>query len=315
MKIVFTDANIVYLSYPDAKPIEALGDVTIYRETEYKDIAKRIKDADAVLCNKTPLNEETLKYANNLKYIGVFATGYDNVDIDYCKKRGITVTNAGKYSTDAVCQHVFAFILFCMNKIKEYSDYVRNDKWKDIEHSDQFMYPTFELKDKTIGIIGYGSIGKAVKDVAKAFKMNVLVYTRTPSVDNDVTFSDLETLLKKSDIITVHCPLNDKTKKMFNDETFTIMKDNTIFINTSRGGLVDETALEKALKNKLSYACLDVLENEPMDINSKLNKYDNCIITPHAAWATTEARKRLMDILCENLKNFEKGNPTNVVTI
>lgn len=315
MKIVFTDSKIIKQVHMDTNDFKKLGEVTSYDFTPLEDINKRIKDANAIITNKTPLNKETLKDAKNLKYIGVIATGYDNVDINYCKENGITVTNAGEYSTDAVCQHTFAFILECVCRIRDYTKFVKDGRWKDRNEFTPFVFDTYELQNMTLGIIGYGHIGKAVAKVANAFNMNVLVNTRTISNDNSVTFTDLDTLLKESDIVTVHCPLNTNTNKLFNKNTFVKMKDGAIFINNARGGIVDENDLVDALNShKLSYACLDVLNEEPMSINSKLCEVDNLLITPHAAWAPLETRKRLMDITYNNLKNFIDGNPTNVVS-
>lgn len=313
MKIVLTDAQTVTQGDLSLEPLQEFGEVEVNLLTDYEDIARRVSEADAVICNKTPLNENTLYLAERLRYIGLFATGYNNIDIDYCRKRGITVCNAGSYSTDAVCQHTFALILECLNRVGDYNEFVHRGNWKNSKTFSPFAFPLSEIAGKTLGIVGYGSIGAAVGRVAKAFNMNVLAYRRNP-VGSEVEFTDLDTLLRKSDIVTVHCPLNRESEKMFNREAFDKMKDGSIFINTARGGVMDEEALVRALKSgKLAYAGIDVLEKEPMARDCPLCDVENCIITPHIAWAPMETRTRLMGIVCDNLRNYLKGAPTNVV--
>lgn len=314
MKIVLTDAKTVTQGDLSLEPIKEFGEVVVYGLTDYDEIAERVKDADAVICNKTPLNEDTLRLASHLKYIGLFATGYNNIDIDYCRNNGITVCNAGSYSTDAVCQHTFALILECLNRVGDYSRFVAQGNWKKSETFSPFEFPLSELSGKTLGIVGCGSIGKAVGKVARAFNMNVLAYKRNPENNPDVTFTDFDTLLNKSDIVTVHCPLNSDSYRLFDEETFSKMKDGAVFINTARGAIMDETALKNALESgKLSYAGIDVLEVEPMDKNCPLCNIKNCFVTPHIAWAPMETRERLMGIVCDNLRCFLNGSPKNVV--
>lgn len=315
MKIVLTDAQTVTQGDLSLEPLKEFGEVEVNLLTSYENIADTVADADAIICNKTLLNEETLRKATHLKYIGLFATGFNNIDIEYCKKQGITVCNAGSYSTDAVCQHTFALILECMNRVGDYNAFVQQDSWKNSTTFSPFVFPIYELAGKTIGIVGYGSIGKAVAKVAKAFNMRVLAYKRTPAKDDTVELVGLDELLKESDIVTVHCPLNKDSEKIFNKNTFAKMKDNAIFINTARGGVLDEEALVEALNSgKLSYAGIDVLEVEPMAQDSKLCGIKNLIITPHIAWAPMETRERLMKIVCNNIRNFINGSPTNVVS-
>ena len=314
MKIILTDAQTVTQGDLSLEPLKKFGEVVVNQLTDYENIAETIKDADAVLCNKTILNSETLRLAKNLKYIGLFATGFNNINTEYCKEAGITVCNAGSYSTDAVCQHTFAMILECMSRVGDYNSFVQKGGWKNSPTFSPFVYPTFELGGKTIGIVGYGSIGKAVAKVAKAFNMNVLAYRRTPVEDDIAKMVDLDTLLRESDVVTVHCPLNKASEKMFNKETFGKMKNGAIFVNTARGGVIVEQDLVDALESgKLSFAAIDVLETEPMAHNCKLLNAKNCIITPHIAWAPMETRERLMGIVCENIRNFLAGTPTNVV--
>lgn len=314
MKILLTDAQTVTQGDLSLEPLKEFGDVEVRLLTPYEEIQNAVKDSDAIICNKTPLNRETLKKAENLKYIGLFATGYNNIDLEYCDEKGITVCNAGSYSTDAVCQHTFALILECLNRVGDYNNFVQQGNWKNSKTFSPFVFPISELAGKTIGIVGYGSIGKAVAKVAKAFNMKVLAYKRTVIEDDTAEFKTLDELLKESDIVTVHCPLNKDSEKMFNKETFNKMKDGSIFINTARGGVIEEDALIDALNSgKLSYAAIDVLEVEPMAKDSQLCGVKNLFITPHIAWAPMETRERLMDIVCDNLRNYLNGNSTNVV--
>ena len=315
MKIVLTDAKTVTQGDLSLEPLKEFGEVVVNELTPYDKIAETIKDADMVICNKTPLNPETLSLATHLKYIGLFATGYNNIDVEYCRAKGITVCNAGSYSTDAVCQHTFALILEALNRVGDYNSFVHQGNWKNSLTFSPFAFPLSEISQKTIGIVGYGSIGKAVAKVANAFNMKVLAYKRTPVEDNSVTFTDFDTILKESDIVTVHCPLNRDSEKMFDSRAFGKMKDGSIFINTARGGVMDENALVEALESgKLSFAGIDVLETEPMAQSCPLCGVKNCIITPHIAWAPMETRERLMGIVSDNIRCFLNGAPKNVVS-
>ncbi|MBQ9472531.1 MAG: D-2-hydroxyacid dehydrogenase [Ruminococcus sp.] len=312
MKIILTDAKTVTQGDLSLKPLEEFGEVIVNELTAYDDIAETVRDADMIICNKTPLNADTLRYASHLRYIGLFATGYNNIDTAYCREHGITVCNAGSYSTDAVCQHTFALILECLNRTGSYNRFVHNGGWKNSSTFSPFVFPLNEISGKTLGIIGYGSIGRAVERAALAFNMKTLKVRRHD--EDDPSFVDLDTLLKKSDIITVHCPLNDSSYRMINAESIAKMKDGAIFINTARGGVMDEQAVADALiSGKLAYAGIDVLENEPMDRDCPLCGIDNCIITPHIAWAPMETRIRLMGIVCDNIRAYLSGAPVNVV--
>lgn len=313
MKIILTDAKTVTQGDLSLKPLEEFGEVIVNGLTAYGDIARTVSDADMIICNKTPLNAETLRFADHLKYIGLFATGYNNIDTTYCREHGITVCNAGSYSTDAVCQHTFALILECLNRVGSYNAFVHNGGWKNSDTFSPFIYPLNEIAGRTLGIIGYGSIGRAVEKVAHAFNMKTLKVRRHNETDPD--FVSLDTLLSESDIVTVHCPLNDGSNRMINAESIAKMKDGAIFINTARGGIMDENAVAQALKSgKLAYAGIDVLEAEPMAPDCPLCDIENCIITPHIAWAPMETRLRLMDIVCGNIRAFLSGKPVNVVS-
>lgn len=312
MKIVILDATTLTLNEDiDFSIFDGLGDVTIYNSTKDEEIIDRIRDAEVVLCNKSLMTEEKLCHAPNLRYIGLFATGYNNIDLEYTNNHGITVCNAGSYSTDAVAQHVFALILNYYNNVAGYNDFVKNNGWVMTDKFSPFMEMK-ELYGKTIGIVGYGSIGKKVSEIARAFGMKVLAYSRNRK--EGAEYTDMDTLLKKSDIVTMHCPLNKDSFKMCNRDFFEKMKKDSLFINTSRGGVVNEEDLVWALNNKvIGAAALDVIAKEPMEANSILFGAKNLVITPHAAWAPLETRTRLVEIVADNLAKWSQGNPVNVV--
>ena len=313
MKVVILDAKTLTNDDIDFSVFDEFGEVTIYDYTKYNQIAERIKDAEIILCNKSIMNRMTLKDAKNVKYIGLFATGYNNVDIEYTNERNITVCNAGSYSTNAVAQHVFALILEHYNKVGEYNKFVKDGGWI---HSEKFspFKPMKEMDGRTLGIVGYGSIGKKVAKIAQAFDMKVLAYNRSPKKDESVRFVEMDELLEKSDIVSIHCPLNSDSEKMCNKEFFEKMKDGALFINTSRGGVVDEQALIDAVKSKkISGAGLDVVAVEPMEKLEEILDIDNIIITPHSAWAPVETRTRLVEIVKNNIKKWVAGAPVNVI--
>lgn len=313
MKVVILDAKTLTKDDIDFSVFDEFGEVTIYDYTKYNQIAERIKDAEIILCNKSIMNRMTLKDAKNVKYIGLFATGYNNVDIEYTNERNITVCNAGSYSTNAVAQHVFALILEHYNKVGEYNKFVKDGGWI---HSEKFspFKPMKEMDGRTLGIVGYGSIGKKVAKIAQAFDMKVLAYNRSPKKDESVRFVEMDELLEKSDIVSIHCPLNSDSEKMCNKEFFEKMKDGALFINTSRGGVVDEQALIDAVKSKkISGAGLDVVAVEPMEKHEEILDIDNIIITPHSAWAPVETRTRLVEIVKNNIKKWVAGAPVNVI--
>lgn len=291
---------------------ENYGKVTYNPDIPRKELLDTVENYDMILCNKTIIDREVINKATRLKYIGLFATGYNNIDISTAKEHDITVCNAGSYSTSAVAQQVFAYILNHYNAVNKYNSLVQDGGWQNSKTFSLLCYPTDELQNKTIGIIGYGSIGKRVAEIALAFEMRVLVYTRTPKTDSRVKFVTLDELLKSSDIVTPHCPLNTESDGMFNKQTFAKMKDGAFFINTARGGLVNETDLLEALKSgKLSGAAIDVLNLEPMSKDCVLKGAPNIIITPHTAWAPLATRKRLIGIVENNIKAFLEGNPQN----
>ena len=314
MKIVITDASTVTNGDISLKVFEQFGQVEIFDVTEPTQVADRVKDADMVICNKTLLNRDNLKEAKNLKYIGLFATGYNNIDLEYTNEKGITVCNAPGYSTEAVAQHTFAFILSILNRVGEYNETVKQGDWIKSRTFSYFPLPLSELSQKTIGIVGYGSIGKRVGDIAKAFNMKVLVHNRSKIQDETVLQVTFDELLAKSDIVTLHCPLNKDSENIMNEEAFNKMKDGAVFVNTARGGMVDEIALRKALTSgKLLGAGVDVLRSEPMDKDCPLFNAPNCYITPHIAWAGVETRTRLLKLVTDNIQAFLDGRPQNTV--
>ncbi|MBR6557672.1 MAG: D-2-hydroxyacid dehydrogenase [Clostridia bacterium] len=314
MKIVITDAGTVFDRYVSSDVFSEFGEVVSHHLLKYDELAENIKDADIVLCNKSLMNEGSIKNAEKLKYIGLFATGYNNIDTVYTRERGITVCNAGSYSTDAVAQHTFALMLSFFSRVSEYSNFVNNGGWKRSETFSPFICTHNELYGKTLGIIGYGSIGKKVAAIASAFGMRVLCYTRTVRNEPGAEFVSFETLLRESDVVSAHCPLNDKSLKMFGREQFKMMKKTAVFINTARGGVVDEAALREALDTgEIAGAGIDVLTTEPMEDECLLFGAPNCILTPHVAWAPVETRQRLISIVSDNIRAWLNGNPINVV--
>lgn len=315
MKIVLTDcATLLSNNDLDLTIFEKYGEVKYYDALFGEELKEAVKGADMILCNKTLINKEVFDVAQNLKFIGLFATGYNNIDTVYAKEKGVTVCNAGSYSTSAVAQQTFAYILNHFSAVNRYNDLVKSGGWITAPTFSMLCYPTDELAGKTIGIIGFGSIGKKVSEIAKAFDMNVLCYTRSKKNFNGVEFTDLDTLLKTSDIVTAHCPLNDESRLMFNKDAFSKMKKGAYFINTARGGIVEENALAEALNSgHLAGAAVDVLKNEPMTNDCPLKDAKNIIITPHTAWAPLATRERLLDIVTNNIDKFLEGNPVNVV--
>ncbi len=307
MKIVILDAVDVNPGDLNFKPLENLGDVTIYQSTKKEEVNNRIKDAEIILVNRTKVTKEIIDNAKNLKYIGVFASGYNLIDYDYAKEKNIYVTNVPGYSTYAVSQFVFALLLELTCTVKSVSDGVKKGGWKSNG------VPLIQLQGKTIGLIGYGQIGREVAKIAKAFGMKVLVYNRTVYKE-DVNFVDFDTLLSKSDIISLHCPLFKETTELINEEAINKMKDGVLLINTARGKIIEEKALYKALKSgKIAKAGLDVAYNEPIEKDNPLLTLDNCIITPHIAWSPKETRENLIKLVAENVKCYLEGNPKNVV--
>jgi len=315
MKIIVTDAKTISNNEEYFNPLKEFGELKIYPLSTDEEIKERIADADIIVCNKNVFNEDNLKYAKNLKYIGLFATGYNNIDVKYCGANGITVCNAGSYSTDAVAQHTFALILNHYNKISKYNKLVEDEGWIKSDVFSPFVYDMNELAGKTIGLVGYGNIARKVAKIANAFGMRVLAYRRNPVEEEGVEFVDFDTIIGKSDVISVHCPLNEQSKEMFNKDVFSKMKSTAYFVNTARGGVMNEADLAEALnEGVIAGAAIDVLTVEPMAADCKLFGAKNITITPHVAWAPVETRERLLGIVCDNIRGFLEGKPQNVVS-
>ncbi len=314
MKIVCTDISSVSAGDIDTTVFEKYGEVVFYDVTPPELTSERIKDADAILVNKTVIGRAELEAAKNLKYIGLFATGYNNIDCAAARERGVTVCNAGQYSTAAVAQHTFALMLELFSKTGFYNSFVTDGGWKAAKIFTGFVGGTDELCGKTLGVVGYGSIGSAVAKIALAFGMKVIVYTRTPKNDASVRFVTKEELFRESDVISFHCPLTPETEKMLGEDALALCRDGVYIVNTSRGGVIDEAALAAAIKSgKVRGAGLDVLTHEPMRDDCPLFGLENVIITPHVAWTPLATRERLMEVVTSNIDAYLEGRPTNVV--
>ncbi len=313
MKILVTD-SLSLKSHNDLS-LEALnqfGEVAEFDGITRQELLQEVRDKDIILTNKVIIDREVMENAPRLRYIGLFATGYNNIDIAAVKDKGIVVANAGSYSTNAVAQQVMAYILAHYTKISSYDEFVKQGGWLKSKCFAPLVFATDEVYDKILGIVGYGAIGQAVERAAVALGMRVLVHTRTPK--NDKKFVGFDELLAQSDVISMHCPLTEQTKDLMNKDSFAKCKDGAFFVNTARGGVVDEIALFDALKSgKLSGAAVDVLKSEPMSNDCPLLNAPNIIITPHTAWAPLKTRQRLLDIVCDNIQAFLDGNPQNNV--
>ena len=318
MKLVILDGyaeNPGDLSWDALKTL--VDEYEIYDITEPELVLGRSLDADILVTNKTPITRELIEKLPKLKYIAVLATGFNIIDCKAARERGITVSNIPAYSTDGVAQLVFAFLLELTNRVALHSESVKNGEWQNSPHFCYWKSPLVELAGKTFGIVGFGKIGSAVAEIANAFKMRVLAYsphTHSYSGNGSVEFCTLEKLVAESDAISLHCPLNEGTAGLVNADFLSKMKKNAFLINTSRGPVVNENDLAAALNSgEIAGAGLDVLSAEPPKDGNVLIGAKNCFITPHIAWASFEARSRLMSIFTKNVEAFVKGEPINVV--
>lgn len=297
--------------------LRELGEVTVYDRTSPSEIVAHAQDAEVVFTNKTPISEETMELLPHLRYIGVLATGYNIVDIEAAKARGIVVTNIPDYSTYSVAQHTIALLLALVNQVQPHSDEVRQGAWSAAPDFSFTIAPLTELYGKTIGLFGHGLIGQQVGRIALALGMRVLCVRRqsSPAVSlYGESYVDLDEFLAEADIVSLHCPLTAETEGFINKDTIAAMKDGAIILNSSRGALVKEQDLAEALlAGKIAGAGLDVLSTEPPQANNPLLEARNCIITPHIAWASKEARSRLLEICIDNVQQYLQGNPINNV--
>lgn len=317
MNIVFLDAYTLHADDGiDLSPLSALGNVTIYEHTSPSQVLERCKDAEIIISNKVVIDKEIIRSCDHLQYIVVCATGVNNIDLQAARNRSIPVSNVVDYSTESVVQHTFALMLALINRTMYYHQMATGGKWSDGVDFCYYDHTMRELSGKTLGIVGYGAIGKRVAEIAAAFRMKVISYKRTPESEIRplAKLVDLETLLNNADIVTLHLPLNSDSEKMINSSTLSLMKSHAFLINTSRGGLVDENDLNEALsKGIIGGAALDTLSVEPPPRDHILFNAPNCIITPHQAWASLESRKRLFEGVCANVESFLKGKALHVV--
>lgn len=316
-KIVILDGYTSTMGELDWRSFEPYGEVVAYDRTRNDKIIERAKGARVVLTNKVPMFKEQIDALENLEYIGVLATGYNNVDIAYAKSRNIVVTNIAGYGTDSVAQSVFAHILNISNRVEEHSQSVMRGDWSVCKDICYCLSPLVEIAGKTLGIVGYGVIGRKVAQIARAFSMRVVAFSpsrKVGSSDGVAEFKSLDEFFALSDIISLNCLLNDRTKEIINSANIAKMKNGTWIINTGRGGLVNERDLADALRSgKIGAAGLDVLSTEPPPPDNPLIGAPNCHITPHNAWTTCEARARLIKIAAANLAAWIDGKPQNVI--
>jgi len=316
MRIVILDGHTVNPGDLSWAPVSALGELSVFDRTERQLIAGRCADATIVLSNKTPLMRQELDALPSLRYIGVLATGYNNIDVQAATLRGITVSNIPGYGTPSVAQTVFAHILEHTNRIALHSEAVRRGEWEKCADFSFTSAPVSELSGKTMGLVGLGSIGNAVADIALAFGMRVIAFTPSMRPSHPkVTVTDLDRLLRESDIVSLHCPLTASNRGMIGTRELSIMKPSAILINTARGPLVDEPALRHALDSgRIAGAGVDVLSHEPPCDGNPLIGAPNCTVTPHIAWASREARTRLIAAAASNIRAYLDGKPQNRVS-
>lgn len=319
MKLVILERNSAGTDV-DVSCFEKFGEVTCYPNTVAANTAERVKDADIILANKAPLNESTLKDAPNVKLICLLATGFDNVDLAYCRSRGIKVTNVINYCTSTVAQHTLLLALALSEKIAFYDDYVKSGAYSAQDRFSNFDRTFYDLEGKTWGIIGMGTIGRRVAGLAQAFGCRVIFYSASgKSTCTDYERVEFDTLLQESDILSLHCPLSDRTRGLINKDALSKMKETAILVNVARGPVVDTQALYDALvTDQIAGAGLDVLEQEPMAKDNPLARIKDSsklIITPHMAWASLESRTRLVDAVVKNIEAFLAGENRNVVNL
>ena len=286
-----------------------------YDQTQPQQVVERIGDADGIVVNRVVISREIMQHCPNLKYIGTFGTGYNNVEVEAAKELGIVVCNAPGYSTMAVAQHTIALLLEVVGRVGQFDAFVRSGIWGKEGYANIASMPTYELCGKTLGILGAGEIGRQVAHLGQAFGMHTLAYRRTPPKESTITYVDLDTLLSQSDVLSLHCPLTPETYHIINTNALQKMKHGAILLNTARGDLLDEQAVAQALDcGTLLGLGVDVLSKEPPEEGHPFYRHPHAVVTPHIAWIPHETRERLLHIVEENILQFIKGTPQNVVT-
>jgi len=317
MKIIVLDGYTLNPGDITWEGLQMMGDLTVYERTPQEKIVERIGDAEVVYTNKTPITKETLEACKGIKYIGVLATGYDVVDVKTAVERGVCVSNIPTYGTDAVSQFAIGLLLEMCHHIGEHSSSIKKGEWENNPDWCYWNYPLIELAGKTMGVIGFGRIGRGTGKIAQALGMRVLAYDtiKTESLESETCrYAGLDEILSTSDVIVLHCPLHESTAGIINKHNISKMKDGVMIVNNARGALVVEKDLADALNSgKVAGAAVDVVSSEPIKANNPLLTATNCIITPHISWASKESRQRLMDIAVGNLKSWTEGNPMNLV--
>lgn len=314
MKITVLDTCTITNGDVSLKEIEAIGETAYFDMLEKQEIINVAKDSDAIICNKAEIDEEIIRACKNLKYIGLFATGYNNIDLDAASRHGVSVANVPGYSTESVAMLTFAMILEFATSFSKYNESVHNGDWVRSKQFSYFSFPISELAGKTLGIYGFGNIGKKVAEIGKAFGMRVIAYSKSTKTSGYVEFVSREEIFKNSDYLSLHCPLNNETRGIVNSKTLSSMKNTAYIINTCRGGVIVEEDLVQALNSGvIAGAGIDVLAVEPMKENHSYLKAKNCLITPHVGWAAIETRKRLITLVAENVKEYFEGRPINIV--
>ena len=318
MKIVLLDSEALNPGDLSWAPLENLGELTVYPQgsTDPEEVIRRIGDAEIVLTNKTPVGRVIFERCPNMKLLSVVATGYNVVDTQAAKEHGVAVCNVPAYGTEMVAQFAIGLLLEVCHHVQLHNESVHAGEWERCPNFCYWKSPILELAGKTMGIIGFGRIGRAVGRTAKALGMRVIATgsRKCPEGEAIAEYVDLDTILRESDVISLHCPQFPETEKLINRDTIARMKDGAILINNSRGGLIDEQAVADALNSgKLYAAAVDVVTQEPIVGTNPLLRAKNCIITPHISWAATECRRRIVDITAENIRRFFAGDPQNVV--
>lgn len=317
MKIVVLEGFAVNPGDLSWSALEAFGEVEVYENTEQHQVQERLKGAQAVFVNKLQVDQTFIEENPSIEYIGELATGFDNIDLGACQRAGITVTNIPTYGSQGVAQFAFALILSLYSKVDYHADLVQKGEWSRRGSFTLHDQPVYELYGKTIGIVGYGAIGRALEKIAHGFGMQIIIYDHNAARKEAElgSFVSLEELIRESDIVSLHVPLTADTRSMIGKRELEAMKESAVLINVSRGGIVDEAALKKALdQGEIAGAGLDVVEEEPIPDDHPLLTTDRCIITPHMAWLAKESRQRLLDMAVENFKTYLDGRPQNQLT-